>query len=502
MISSTDKREPIKEASDRGIEVKRNNKSATINIICDHQKRVEYSRRFQLQKPVLHLSSDPRYGNVYLHPLNIAQALGRPLDSISLDLCEIAAYVYLADKAFPRGHYGKWTRNFSFLVPVRNPQRWKSVAALLAGTVSTLSGDNVQFHFVQKVAEADAQPSLSELKPVSVFDSDCVCLFSGGLDSLAGAVHLIKKGRRPLFAGHYISGLKSIQGELMATVRREFDQEFEHFQYRVTSRKSRHTKFPFRAREGSHRARSFMFLSFATVAAATRNLSEIYICENGVMSLNVPISDARKGSRSTRHAHPVFLQKFNLLINSLYGRTFSVQNPFRFWTKGEEVGLLAETNLYPMIKKTVTCWGYPNQTIQHKNSNHCGYCVPCLVRRISLEAAGLAAFDDHYIVDVFKRNKNSKEKYTRNFEDLVYFCRSFMTLSKTELLYRYPELVMVELGAVNSREDRIGTTISMYRKFAGEVLRTVKEHSADAAGTDVQKAPGAHLKQLNASAYL
>jgi 7-cyano-7-deazaguanine synthase in queuosine biosynthesis len=455
-----------------------------INIICDYQRRAEWSRSLTFQRPVLHLSAEPRFGNVYVNPQNISQDLGRPLDSLSLDLCEVAAYVFMADKSFPRGDYGKWTRNLSFLIPVRDPDRWNSVKAILTNTVATLSGDNVEFHFVPKVAEkagkndsSESQPS-EELQPSNRLDSDCVCLFSGGLDSFAGAVYLIKKGRRPLFASHYVSSLKSLQSKLITGIEKEFGRKVEHFQYRVTSRTTKQTRFLFKNQESSHRARSFLFLSYAAVAAATRGLSEIYICENGVLSLNVPISDARKGTRSTRHAHPLFLQYFNQLINALYGRTFSVQNPFQFWTKGREAKLLEKTKLYPLIKDTVTCWGYPNQTLKYPNSNHCGYCIPCIVRRVSVKAAGLAAYDDQYVVDVFNLNGDSNEKHARNIEDLIYFCRSFVTLSNTELIYRYPELVMAEIGASNGTEDRISKVISVYRKFAKELLDVVNERGA------------------------
>ena len=449
-----------------------------INIVCDYQLRPKYIRHFKFQKPVLHLSADPRFGNVYVNPQKISEALGRPLDSLSLDLCEIAAYVFTSDKSLPRGDYGKWTRNLSFLVPVRNPERWNSVKAILTNTVATLSGDNVEFHFVPKLAEKGRDKDSSESQRSEREASDCVCLFSGGLDSFAGAVYLIKQGLRPLFASHYVSSLKSLQGKLIAGIDQEFDREVEHFQYRVTSRKTKHTRFLFKNQESSHRARSFMFLSYAAVAAATRGLSDIYICENGVLSLNVPISDARKGTRSTRHAHPLFLQYFNQFINALYGRTFTVQNPFQFWTKGREAKLLEKTNLYPLIKDTVTCWGYPNQTLQYPDSNHCGYCVPCIVRRVSVKAAGLAAYDDQYVVDVFNLNGNSKEKHRRNIDDLIYFCQSFGPLSNAELIYRYPEFVMAEIGTSKGTEDRISKAISVYRKFAKEVLAVVNNRGA------------------------
>lgn len=444
-----------------------------VNIVCDHKIRTEYRRRFTLSKPVRRLSADPRFGNVYINPESISRDLGQPLDSLSLDLCEIAAYVFMADKSFKRGDYGKWTRDFSFLVPVRNPARWNSVKALLIRTVATLSGDNVEFHFVKKIEEKsdkkDAKAS-GEAPTSARHEADCVSLFSGGLDSFAGAAYLLKQGRNPLFASHYVSSLKRLQGKLIEGIEKQFKRKVEHFQYRVTSRTTKTTRYRFENNESSHRARSFMFLSYATVAAATRGLSDIFICENGVLSLNVPISDARKGTRSTRHAHPLFLQYFNQLINALYERTFFVQNPFQFWTKAQEAKLLEKMNLHPLIKDTVTCWGYPNQTLKYPNSNHCGYCIPCIVRRVSVAAAGLAAYDDQYVIDVFNLKPNAPEKYSRNIEDLIYFCQSIESLSNTEIIYRYPEFVMADFGPRNGTEDRISKAISVYRKFAKELL--------------------------------
>jgi hypothetical protein len=230
-------------------------------------------------------------------------------------------------------------------------------------------------------------------------------------------------------------------------------------------------------------------MSFAAVAAALHGLSDIFICENGVLSLNVPISDARKGTRSTRHAHPLYLLYFNQLVNALYERKFKVQNPFFFWTKREEADLLRSTKLCPLIKDTVTCWGYPNQTLRYPNSNHCGYCLPCIVRRASLIAAGLEAYDDQYATDVFGPTRTLDEKRLRNVEDLAYFCHSFATHSEAELLYRYPELVMVEAGATDPHEDRIGKILRVYNQFAREFLSILKDRNPSLLEAVVEETP-------------
>jgi 7-cyano-7-deazaguanine synthase in queuosine biosynthesis len=449
-----------------------------INVVCNYRHLPESRKGFEIAEKAVYLADDPDYGNVNFHPGMLALELGRELDPLSLDLCEIAIYIYLADKAIPRGEYDNWARNLSFLIPVRRPAKWNSVKRLLRNTIATLSGDNVQFHFLSR----KEQEKSGQIKPVDrnirspdIERSDSVCLFSGGLDSFAGAVHLIGAGRRPLFVSHYANALlKNLQSNLLNEIQNKSGAIFGHLQYRVTSKKSRDANYTFKARESSHRARSFMFMSFASVAAALRNLEDIYICENGVLALNVPISEARKGSRSTRHAHPLYLQYFGELITQLYGREFSIQNPFLFWTKGREAALLKDNGFGPVVKDTVSCWGYPNQTIRFKNSKHCGHCIPCIVRRVSLAAANLEQHDDRYIRDVFSAPGERQADRYRNFFDLVYFCQRVASLSASELVYKYPEFVMIEADQNSISDDKVAQIVQVYKQFAEEVLALAK----------------------------
>lgn len=472
------------------------------NLICDYELRLEHRRLIEPNESIVHLSADKSFGNVTLNQESIAQALGTPLDPVSLDLCEIAAYVYLGDKAVSRGKYEKWTRNLSWIVPVREPDRWNSVREMLTSTIATLSGDNVRFTFVpkskQKIVPNSKQKKSKtaiSFESINLPESDCSCLFSGGLDSFAGAAYLIdQERRRPLFASHCANGeLKNKQSDLVNVIQEKFGKDFHHFQYWVTSRRNKNAPHKYERQENSHRARSFLFMSFATVAAASRGLSDIFICENGVLSLNVPISDARKGSRSTRHAHPLYLRHFNQLINALYEREFNVQNPFSLQTKGEEIALLRTLGLGSVIKDTVTCWGYPNQTCRYKYSNHCGYCIPCLVRRVSLIAAGMEECDDQYVVDVFGSRDKLSERQLRNVEDLAYFCQNFSTLSKTELLYRFPELVMIEAGNGSASGDKIEKILRVYKEFAREFALVARQLNSDLAADFPETPPAAFL---------
>jgi len=272
-----------------------------INVVCDFLNLSQYREKFEIDDKAIYLSADPAGGNISLDSGLLGQDLGTTLDPISLDLCEIATYVYLADKGIRRGEFDRWARQLTFLIPVREPAKWNSAKTHLVNTIVTLTGDGVRFYFTKKKEGKSAGKRSADQRRVSDggWQSDCVSLFSGGLDSFAGAVFLLQQKRRPLFISHYVNALlKNVQSNLIETVQTSLGQQVEHLQYRVTSKKAKDPRFGFKAKESSHRSRSFLFLAFAAVAAAARGLEDVYICENGVLALNVPLSEARKGSRS------------------------------------------------------------------------------------------------------------------------------------------------------------------------------------------------------------
>jgi hypothetical protein len=92
-----------------------------INIVCDFPNVEAPQKNFEIVDKAVYLSADPIKGNVKFDPTLMSRDLGSALDPLSLDLCEIASYVYLADKGIRRGEFDRWGRQLSFLVPVRQP---------------------------------------------------------------------------------------------------------------------------------------------------------------------------------------------------------------------------------------------------------------------------------------------------------------------------------------------------------------------------------------------
>ena len=61
-----------------------------------------------------------------------------------------------------------------------------------------------------------------------------------------------------------------------------------------------------------------MFLCIAiTVAGIIGDEVPVYIPENGFIGLNIPLTNSRKGSCSTRTTHPYFIKSINEILEDI-----------------------------------------------------------------------------------------------------------------------------------------------------------------------------------------
>jgi ribosomal protein S27AE len=141
--------------------------------------------------------------------------------------------------------------------------------------------------------------------------------------------------------------------------------------------------------EDTLRGRSFMFFALAALAAdAIGGDVTIHVPENGLISLNVPLDPLRVGALSTRTTHPFYMARVNELFATL-GLRSSLLNPYRFQTKGAMAKRCADTSFLAVHAKNTMSCSSPGKTRFAKDESqrqpkHCGYCVPCLIRRAAL----------------------------------------------------------------------------------------------------------------------
>jgi len=314
----------------------------------------------------------------------------------ALDLLIVAGVCYIIDKTVSRADAADgWTRQLEISIAVSDTEPWKLVSRELAETLTFLTGDVWVLDFYQspvplfEVPESGSEPLISPTQAVS--------LFSGGLDSLAGAVDLLSSAvpEKVLFIGHYDSGgPKKIQGELASRLNEHYPNRFGIEHIRVSHR-------PSKGVEETLRSRSFVFIALGLYAAqAFGTNTPLYMFENGLIALNVPLTPSRRGSCSTRTMHPYYLHKIRGVMSAL-GISNPIFNPYALKTKGE---CLTECRnreiLFQLADTSVSCsHASRRQYWKRKSANNCGYCVPCIFRRAALRAAGLDR-GDVYGMDV------------------------------------------------------------------------------------------------------
>ena len=113
--------------------------------------------------------------------------------SEALDFVIIAMSVVAADKAILRKTSPDgWTRQIELEIPLQNIEAWEKVKDKLEKMLRFLSGDFWKLTFTQ-LPERIALDSFTESK-----DKDCVCLLSGGMDSLVGGIDLCESEKKTI----------------------------------------------------------------------------------------------------------------------------------------------------------------------------------------------------------------------------------------------------------------------------------------------------------------
>ncbi len=295
------------------------------------------------------------------------------------DFTSIALSVAAADMSCKRSQSADgWTRQIELDICLCEPLVWFGQKKLLESTLRFLTGDFWTLNFFPN-GEAPPQPRKSKVK---TYDANCVSLVSGGVDSLVGAIDLTRKGEAPLFVSKTVLGDKSFQSEIAM----KLGAQDRHLQWSYPKPKG----FP-KDSEASTRGRSVIFFAYAVLAASTleSNLDgpvDIYVPENGFISLNVPLNPGRMGTLSTKTTHPVYLNGLQKIWDAVnINAKLRFPHEYQFKTKGELLeGCLDKTLLAELIPHSTSCGRFGTY-----KRTHCGRCVPCMVRRAAFIKAGL-----------------------------------------------------------------------------------------------------------------
>ena len=393
------------------------------------------------------------------------------------DLLDIATYVFAADQAIKRGAKdvetfgGNWRRRLHFVVPVGDVDFWRSdkVMQCLRATLGFLSDDHYEFDFVPITQRPSFQGFLNfNDKGEMLGFPEQVVMFSGGLDSLGGAVEeIVNQKRRVILVNHRPTPkldkrYRAIRDLLDAKATNNLPCHI-----RVTVHKQKWMNA-----EYTQRTRSFLFASLGATIANMLGQSNVRFYENGIISMNLPICAQVVGGKATRTTHPRVLHGFQTLLSMITEGTFTVENPFLWKTKGEVVGLIAKADCQNMIGPSISCTHTWEMTKEH---SHCGTCSQCVDRRFSIIAAGMEQYDplDQYKVDVFTE---SREKNEHIHEDKTMFASYLERANQvdrltgaTQFLARYPEIARALRYLNGDPGASVQRCHEMYKRHSAEV---------------------------------
>lgn len=431
--------------------------------------------------------------NVRIKIADLTDRMAAKLPDRVRDMIELAALVYAADQSCKRVggvtlDYGdKWHRTFRFEVAVRDLAFWsqKNVLDCLADTLGFLSEDNYEFVFTRMTSPPyfqdylDFSAQMGDPDPV-----DRVILFSGGLDSLAGAVEevLVQKHRVAMVSHKPVDHLAKKQRELVAEIaKRAGDPKLKPVHFPVLANRIGEV-------EGDHtqRTRSFLYASLATAVANYFKLNQIYFYENGIVSINLPLCAQEIGGRATRTTHPQTLQGYGRLFSLVMGATFKVENGLLWETKEDIVRRIVNAGHADLAKISLSC----SHTRQYTcKAPHCGMCSQCLSRRVATLGAATSSNDpaDGYRADVLTdaRKKDEDRILAERFVGVARQVEAMTTVDEFhqkfpgELARVYPYMGMTAAQAAEKLFDlhhrhavQVGKVMSAEMKHLIEQRRT------------------------------
>ena len=426
-------------------------------------------------------------GSYWIDEDHLVRAFLQTLPTKVADLLDVALAIYAADRRSRRDFKGANTgqRQITLKVGVRNPGLWNdlSIARRLQEFLYWQSEDVWSFQFVgsQVTPEfAEKNPFLFQLPPERPIT---VSLFSGGLDSLAGlAAHSLEKQS----CTHIL-----VSGYTHYRLAERQRLQFEHIQHSNLGRdllSAKPTVLHVPAHFGIHklkgtqeekgqRTRGLVFLALGAAAALQAGVDTLWVYENGIGALNLPLNESQLGVDNYRGVHPRSLMMAECLFELVLEQPFRIRNPFLFHTKAEMCKSLKRAGLADTVQHTVSCDSFPLR-LPGKPSQ-CGYCTSCLLRRQALFVAGHEEQDPGhmYLHDVLTRREEVDPKKLFEIEimkEQVYKLArcldtdepwNSLTISFPELFRTHAELV--ERYNLNADETR-ARFVQLYRTYVQE----------------------------------
>lgn len=463
------------------------------------------SRRFNQRIKLLDYREDAAHRNIKLGlPRFVQQLLHIP--PLLLDLLELAAYVFCADRLLYRGEkdtveYQSWSRDIHVFMKVREPSFWNQsvIRTKIRDALCFMTGDR-DWHFNFQGGHSTPPTDLFDRKEFLIEQAKDinVILFSGGLDSLAGSLSRLESSEdRVCLVSHRSGnpGTKLTQDRLFQGLAHRFPSRVFHYPFECSL-------YKVRADDETQRTRSFLYSAIAFVLAHIVDHDRFFIYENGITSINLIRRQDAINARTSRTTHPKTLYLLQSFLSEIEKNPVQVENPFFLKTKADIFKLVGESGAPDLISSSVSCSKTYNISGQ---ATHCGGCLQCVDRRFAaygsecddVDEAGIYSFD--FIRDTIDDGevKTTVVDYVRQAHD---FLQRGLDKFYKERLTELADIAGAIPGV--DEEHTAETVFELYQRHAGQV-RSATERMRS-IGSDVFQRPqkGSFLEIIDNRDYL
>jgi hypothetical protein len=305
-------------------------------------------------------------------------------DPLVFDALLLAAAVEFCDRIKRRPSF-QWSREIELRIPVHAPAVWKQrdVTESLHDALEFLTGDRWRVEFAErKNAITPPQQGLFNLPPA---ESLAIIPFSEGLDSRA------------------VAGLMSREfGDRLVRVR--LGTKSDDRPSDSSGRRSPFAGVPYNVRRGEHRfvessarSRGFKFALLSGLAAYMAKAERVFLPESGQGAVGPSLAPVGQAYEDYRN-HPAFTAIMSVFLKSLLGHDVRFEFPRLWFTKGETLLEYVSGGAQAADwKETRSCWQDNRYVSVNGHRRQCGICAACMLRRLSVHAAGLSEAPETYI---------------------------------------------------------------------------------------------------------
>ena len=397
-----------------------------------------------------------------------------------LDLLQIAAYVFCADRLINRGkrtsiNNDAWARSFNFHIPVLDIDFWsdKKVSMKLGETLKFMTGDRqYQFSFkkakICHIKDEAVQLSLFSNEYVTIDEAEKtdVMLFSGGLDSLAGAIQRLNDypDRKICLVSHKSNHTTThTQNIIVKYLQGQYGNRTTQYGFEC------HNKKNTPSRDETQRTRMFLFSSIAFAICNCYKKEAFFVYENGITSINLPKQVDVINARASRTTHPKTIGLLREFFN-LFDSNFDIKTPYYNKTKTDIFEVVRTYHEENLISSSVSC----SHTRNKPQTTHCGCCSQCIDRIFAAYASSLNEYDVVYADDFIKYIPNQETK--QRLYNTMRLASAETGVGKDGFLQKYPdELIdVINYWPEDNPDNSLEEIYQLFGRWGDSVLKAAK----------------------------